>query len=211
MAMAETDDAKTADRFRFRTLAVRLQAWRDDDSDRSIALRIASGAFLIRVASAVIIYLSQVLLARWMGRFEFGIYVYVWAWVGFLGMLSPIGIAYSAQRFIPEYRTRRDHDGLRGFLRGSRWLCLAFGASAGALLAGTVMIFADKIAPYYFLPFMIASLALPIFAVSSAQDSIARAFNWIDLALVPGFILHPLIIIAIMAARDFTSSRSASG
>ena len=185
MAMAETDDAKTADRFRFRTLAVRLQAWRDDDSDRSIALRIASGAFLIRVASAVIIYLSQVLLARWMGRFEFGIYVYVWAWVGFLGMLSPIGIAYSAQRFIPEYRTRRDHDGLRGFLRGSRWLCLAFGASAGALLAGTVMIFADKIAPYYFLPFMIASLALPIFAVSSAQDSIARAFNWIDLALVP--------------------------
>ena len=102
-----------------------------------------------------------------MGRFEFGIYVYVWAWVGFLGMLSPIGVAYSAQRFIPEYRTRRDHDGLRGFLRGSRWLCLALGASAGALLAGTVMIFADKIPPYYFLPFMIASLALPIFAVSS--------------------------------------------
>src|SRR5712671_2081068 len=120
MAMAETDDAKTADRFRFRTLAVRLQAWRDDDSDRSIALRIASGAFLIRVASAVIIYLSQVLLARWMGRFEFGIYVYVWAWVGFLGMLSPIGIAYAAQRFIPEYRARGDDDGLRGFLRGSR-------------------------------------------------------------------------------------------
>src|SRR5882762_4825444 len=181
-------------------IAAGIRGWRADGSDRSVAQRIASAAFLIRVASAAIIYLTQVLLARWMGRFEFGIYVYVWAWVGFLGMLSPIGIAYSAQRFIPEYRTRRDHDGLRGFLRGSRWLCLAFGASAGALLAGTVIVFADKIAPYYFLPFMIASLALPIFAVSSAQDSIARAFNWIDLALVPGFILHPLIIIAIMAA-----------
>jgi O-antigen/teichoic acid export membrane protein len=115
-------------------------------------------------------------------------------------MLSPIGVAYSAQRFIPEYRTRRDHDGLRGFLLGSRWLCLALGASAGTLLAGIVMIFADRIPPYYFLPFMIASLALPVFAVSSAQDSIARAFNWIDLALVPGFIVHPLIIIATMAA-----------
>jgi len=200
MAMAETDDAKTAGRFGFRTLATRLRAWRADDSDRSIAQRIAGGAFAIRVASAVIIYVSQVLLARWMGRFEFGIYVYVWAWVGFLGMLSPIGVAYSAQRFIPEYRTRRDHDGLRGFLLGSRWLCLALGASAGALLAGIVMTFADRIPPYYFLPFMIASLALPVFAVSSAQDSIARAFNWIDLALVPGFIVHPLIIIATMAA-----------
>jgi O-antigen/teichoic acid export membrane protein len=200
MATAEIDDAKTAGRFGFRALAARLRAWRDDDSDRSIAQRIAGGAFLIRVASAVIIYVSQVLLARWMGRFEFGIYVYVWAWVGFLGMLSPIGVAYSAQRFIPEYRTRRDHDGLRGFLLGSRWLCLALGASAGVLLAGTVMIFADRIPSYYFLPFMIAGLALPVFAVSSAQDSIARAFNWIDLALIPGFILHPLIIIATMAA-----------
>ena len=200
MAMAETDDAKTAGRFGFRALAARLRAWRDDESDRSIAQRIAGGAFLIRVASAVIIYVSQVLLARWMGRFEFGIYVYVWAWVGFLGMLSPIGVAYSAQRFIPEYRTRRDHDGLRGFLLGSRWLCLALGASAGVLLAGTVMIFADRIPSYYFLPFMIAGLALPVFAVSSAQDSIARAFNWIDLALIPGFIVHPLIIIATMAA-----------
>src|SRR6185437_16170950 len=80
MAMAETDDAKTAGRFGFRTLATRLRAWRADDSDRSIAQRIAGGAFAIRVASAVIIYVSQVLLARWMGRFEFGIYVYVWAW-----------------------------------------------------------------------------------------------------------------------------------
>ena len=49
-----------------------------DGSDRSVAQRIAGGAFLIRVASAAVVYLTQVLLARWMGSFEFGIYVYVW-------------------------------------------------------------------------------------------------------------------------------------
>lgn len=200
MAMADADGAKLAERSGFRAIASRLRGWRHDGSDRSVAQRIAGGAFLIRVVSAAIIYLSQVLLARWMGRFEFGIYVYVWAWVGFLGMLSPIGVAYSAQRFIPQYRTRQDHDGLRGFLLGSRWLCVALGAAAGVLLAGTVTFFADKIAAYYLLPFLIASVTLPIFAVSAAQDSIARAFNWIDLALVPGFIVHPLIIIAAMAA-----------
>src|SRR5262249_48691267 len=149
-------------------------------------------------------YLTQVLLARWMGRFEFGIYVYVWAWVGFLGMLSPIGVAYSAQRFIPEYRTREDHDGLRGFLRGSRRLCLALGTGAGAPLAGIVWLFADGIPAYYVVPFLIASLALAIFAVSSIQDSIARAFDRIDLALIPGYIAHPLFIIAAMAALHFS-------
>ncbi len=200
MTMIETQDGDAAARTSFGRIAARIKGWRPDGSDRSIAKRIAGTAFLIRVASAAIIYLTQVLLARWMGRFEFGIYVYVWAWVGFLGMPSALGLAYSAQRFIPEYKALGDGDRLRGFLRGSRWLCLGFGTAVAVALAGTVVLFGGEIAPYYFLPFIAASLALPIFPVSSAQDSIARAFNWINLALVPAFILHPLIIMATMAA-----------
>ena len=69
----------------------RVAGWRADGSDRSIAQRVAGAAFIIRVASAGILYVSQVLLARWMGRFEFGIYVYVWTWVGLLGMAAPFG------------------------------------------------------------------------------------------------------------------------
>jgi O-antigen/teichoic acid export membrane protein len=175
----------------------RIAAWRADRGDHAAAQRFAGGAFLIRVVSAGIIYVSQVLLARWMGRFEFGIYVYAWAWVGFLGMLSPLGVAYSAQRFIPEYRTRGDLDGLRGFLSGSRWLCLGAGIATGAAVAGTVLALGDRISAYYMLPFLLVSLTLPIFTLSSLQDSTARAFNWIDLALVPGYIAHPLTVIAV--------------
>ncbi len=46
--------------------------------DRAVARRIALTAFLIRIVSAVIAYASQVLLARWMGDFEYGVYVLVW-------------------------------------------------------------------------------------------------------------------------------------
>jgi O-antigen/teichoic acid export membrane protein len=199
VAVTETERGRSA-RLSLGAAAAGFNAWRSGGSDRTMAQRIAGAAVPIRVASAAIIYLAQILLARWMGRLEFGIYVYVWAWVGFLGLLSPLGVAHSAQHFIPEYRTLRDDDRLRGFLLGSRWLCLALGAVAAALLAGTVALLADAIAAYYVLSFMVASLALPIFAVSSAQDSIARAFNWIDLALIPGFIVHPLLIVTAMAA-----------
>ena len=52
--------------------------------------RLAGTVFLIRVASALLAYGSQVLFARWMGTFEFGIYVYVWTWVLLLGpILAP--------------------------------------------------------------------------------------------------------------------------
>jgi O-antigen/teichoic acid export membrane protein len=178
-------------------LTGRIAAARRDGGHRATAKRIAGAAFLIRVGSAGIMYISQVLLARWMGRFEFGIYVYVWAWVGFLGMLTPLGVAYSAQRFIPEYRTRGDLDGLRGFLTGSRILCFLFGIGAAAAMAGIVLALGNRISSYFVVPFLLAALTLPIFTVSAMEDSTARSFDWIDLALVPGFIIHPLTILAV--------------
>ena len=45
----------------------RVRAWLADAGHSSLAQRVAGAAFLIRVASAAVIYLSQVLLARWMG------------------------------------------------------------------------------------------------------------------------------------------------
>ena len=80
---------------------MRIKAWLADHSDRSRAQRAAGIAFLIRVASAALLYVSQVLFARWMGSFEFGVYVYVWTWVLLLGGLVDLGIATGAQRFIP--------------------------------------------------------------------------------------------------------------
>jgi O-antigen/teichoic acid export membrane protein len=199
VALSGTEAERPSTRAIFARVAVRVAAWRKDGSDRSIAQRIAGAAFLIRIVSAAILYITQVLLARWMGRFEFGIYVYVWSWVGFIGMLSPLGVAYSAQRFVPEYRTRGEHDQLRGFLVGSRWLCFGLGTFAGAAMALTVFLLGDRVPAHYWVPFLLASLTLPIFAVSAVQDSISRSFNWIDLALIPGFVVHPLIILATMA------------
>src|SRR5581483_9664221 len=97
-------------------------AWLNDGSDHSVAQRTASTAFLIRVFSAGLIYATQVALARWLGSHEFGIYVYVWTWVLMFGDMADLGLATTAQRFIPQYRSNKALDVLRGFLSRSRWL-----------------------------------------------------------------------------------------
>jgi hypothetical protein len=47
------------------------------DAEHLLVQRLAGTVFLIRVASALLAFGLQVLFARWMGSFQFGIYVYV--------------------------------------------------------------------------------------------------------------------------------------
>jgi O-antigen/teichoic acid export membrane protein len=179
-------------------LVMRLRGWLGSQSHNALAQKVAGTAFIVRVASAAIIYLSQILFARWMGSAEFGIYVYVWTWLLMLGGLAPLGLAYLPQRFIPEYVARGDHDRLRGFLRGARWIC--FGLGSVAALVGILVILAlgTQLDTRYVLPFLFALACLPIFPVSSAQESISIAYNWIGTALVHGYIVRPLLMLAIL-------------
>src|ERR1700749_140916 len=107
-------------------------------NEASITNRLAGTIFIIRVISAAMAYLSQILLARWMGGSDYGVYVYVWTWVLLLGSMMDFGISSSAQKIIPEYRARGEHALLRGFLSGSRWMTFGDSSVVSLLLAGVV-------------------------------------------------------------------------
>jgi len=176
------------------------RAWMNDGSDRSRAQRAAGAAFLIRVASAALVYLTQVLLARWMGSFEFGVYVYVWTWVLLLGSVVDLGLASSAQRFIPEYTGRNQFALLRGFLAASRWLVLAIATAWALVAAAGVWLFGAHLQSYEIVPLYLACASLPLFTLGRAQDGLARSFDWINLALMPAYVLRSLLLIAVMGA-----------
>jgi len=177
-----------------------LRAWRREDSDSTRAQRAAGIAFMIRVASAALMYISQVLFARWMGAFEFGVYVYVWTWVLLLGNLVDLGIATGSQRFIPEYTGRKQLDLLRGFLNGSRWLVLAMATAWAALAALGIFVFGKHLHSYEIMPLYIACAGLPLFTLGRLQDGMARSFDWINLALMPPYVIRSLLLIAAMGA-----------
>ena len=91
------------------------------------------------VVSAAIAFVSQIFLARWMGGFEFGVYVYTWTWVLLIGGMVDLGLGSAAQRFIPEYTEHGKFGLLRGYLGGSRWL--ATGIATGIALLGAAAVF----------------------------------------------------------------------
>src|ERR1700730_12520240 len=180
-------------------VVARLRAMFAGSGEASVTTRLAGTIFIIRVISAALAYVSQILLARWIGGPDYGVYVYVWTWVLLLGSMMDFGISASAQKIIPEYRTSGEHVLLRGFLAGSRWMTFVVSTAISALLAGIVKLLAPWIGASEIVPLYIGCITLPAFVVANTQDGIARSHDWMRLGLMPQFIVRQGLIIGITA------------
>jgi O-antigen/teichoic acid export membrane protein len=183
---------------RAQPFAARLDSILYDSDDRAVSQRIALVAFFIRVLSAFIAYVSQVLLARWMGDFEYGIFVVVWVGAVILGGLSCLGIQTAIVRFVPEYTERGESALLRGVLLGSR--VHGFGAATFFAVIGGLGLYAfgDQFASYYLVPLYLGAVTLPMLAIAEIHEGMARGFSWADLGLWPTYIVRPILILIFM-------------
>lgn len=170
-----------------------------DSSEASLTKRLAGTIFIIRVISAGLAYAAQILLARWMGTSDYGVYVYVWTWVLLLGSMMDFGTSASAQKIIPEYRASGDDALLRGFLIGSRWMTFIVSSLVSLLLAYLVTMLSPWLDPASVMPLYLGCLILPAFVVANMQDGIARSHDWMRLGLMPQFIVRQSLIIGFTA------------
>ena len=168
------------------------------ETDRTLAQRTAVIAFFIRASSAAIALVSQILLARWLGSHEYGVFAFAFVTLVIVGGLLPMGFPTAGQRFIAEYSEAGQTGLLRGFLDGSRLLMVAIGTTVSLLGALGLWLFGDLIDRQYLLPLYLILVCLPAYALMEVQDGIARNYSWIDLALALPYLVRPLIIIAIV-------------
>ena len=183
---------------RVRPLAAGLDQMLAGVDDRAISQRIALIAFVVRILSAFIAYVSQVLLARWMGDFEYGIFVVVWVGAVILGGLACLGFQTAIVRFVPEYLERGETQLLRGVVLGSRvhgFIAATFFALLGGL---GLYAFGNSLSNYYLVPLYLGAITMPMLAIGEIQEGLARGFSWADLGLWPTYIVRPLLILLFM-------------
>src|SRR5664279_1237690 len=179
-------------------IVARVKGILADRSDSRLVQLVAGKVFLVRIGSALLALASQVLLARWMGSFQFGIYIYVWTWVLMIGALSDMGLSSAARRFIPEYTEFKSLDRLRGFLTGSRWLAFGLASAIGAVGAVGVTVLAPYLDHFAVVPLYLACLTIPIYGLVQVQAGIAQSYDWPNLALMPFYIIRTLAMLALM-------------
>ncbi len=155
----------------------------------------AAIAFALRVASAGLVFILQVFLARVMQLDDYGNYVTMWTWLVMLGAFAPLGFAESAVRFVPRYRTRDRHGSAAAFWRfGLRTVLLASLAMAGMaiIIAVSGGIEGNRVG---LIALMLAA-GLPFLAVQNYLEGIARSHGWFRITSVPIYVIRPLLIMA---------------
>lgn len=167
-----------------------------DDTAR--AQRMAVIAFAVRVVSAGIAFFSQIIQARLMGEFEYGIFVFVWVLVVLAGNFSCLGFHTAVIRFLPQYALDHAEAEIRGLTSTARLFAMVSASILALLGIASLHRFGDRIEGYYLVPLFLAVFALPMIALGDVLDGTARANRWALLGLSPTYIIRPSLILLFM-------------
>lgn len=183
---------------RLRPVTKRLDIMLSGNDAHAKAQRSSAVAFTVRIASSAIALISQVILARWMGEFQYGIFVLVWLTMVIIGDLACLGFHTTIIRYVPEYIQRNLYNPLRGIIYTGR--LFAVGSATAIALSGclVLLLLRDRVADYYLIPFILGFVCLPMIALGNMLDGIARSRSWITMALTPSYIVRPLLVLILM-------------
>jgi Membrane protein involved in the export of O-antigen and teichoic acid len=188
---------------RLRPFAERLRRIVFAVDDLAVAQRMALTAFVIRVVSAAIAFVSQIILARVMGDFEYGIFVFVWVMAVILGNLSCLGFHTAVIRFLPQYRAEGNEDAIRGLATTARIFAMLSATVIGAAGMIAIHLLGDRVQEFYVIPLFMGAFALPMIALGDVLDGTARANGWPVHALAPTYIVRPILILVFVVAAAY--------
>jgi O-antigen/teichoic acid export membrane protein len=183
---------------RLKDLTGRATAYLTSADGESRAGRMALIAFSIRVFSAAIAFISQIILARIMGEHEYGIFVFVWVLVILIGNLSCLGFHSAQIRFLPQFEADNDYDRVRGLAITARLFALLSSTTVALTGYAALQIFSGLVENYYLVPLFIALFILPMIALGDTMEGTARANSWAFVALSPTYIIRPTLILVFM-------------
>ncbi len=152
-------------------------------------------ALSIQVVGIVLTYLVQVLLARWMGKTEYGIYEYVVSWSLLLSIPAGIGLPMTVVRLIPQYRVKQSWGYLRGIVRGSLILTLLASLLVCIGAAGILLFVNSSHSFVYGIPLLVGIGLIPLQALVKLELKTATAMEDIPLAYIPSQVVWPILLL----------------
>ena len=183
--------------------AARIRAVLRESGDFATVLRGAGLVLIIRILASAVGYASMILVARWMGSSEYGLYSFAIAWMTLLAYPATLGLPGAAVRFVAQYAAANDWQHVVGLMKVSSWLTFGCGALVATLAISAVLYFKSYLNPGYVTPTIVALAGIPIVALTIVRSEAIRGLGWPALAWGPLQLGQPLLLLIVAAAMVF--------
>lgn len=175
----------------------------DATRKRTLIDRVARGAvatFFIYGAGAALTYCSHFVIARVVGVEMYGVYAYVFAWIGFLAYFSTLGFEVGILRFVPAYEAERSWSLLRGVIQYAQRRSILVGLCV--IVIGICIATASRMSIELRNTFIAGFILVPILALLWIRCSIVRAYGGSVSAVAPNRLVRDgmlTILVAILS------------
>ncbi|MGH8183987.1 MAG: lipopolysaccharide biosynthesis protein [Rhodanobacteraceae bacterium] len=167
----------------------------------------ASGAFMVSIAGTGLGLLANLVMARLIGRAEYGIYALMFSWVSVLMMVAQAGQDISIIRFLPGYIQDKAWGKVRGLRIGVGLFVLA--TSLCVAIVGCVVVHgvgtahsADWRDTFY-----IGFAMLPILTQLQQSSAMHRAFKRPVITGLYSTMLRPIVLLILLGIAALTLAR----
>jgi O-antigen/teichoic acid export membrane protein len=159
--------------------------------------------FSIQLVSVVFIFIGNVLVARWFGEENYGLYSHIFNWFSLLSIIAIVGMDDYHIAILPGLKLKNDFGSIRKILKWSL-ISIAF-ASAIVMVVFSMVVSNFEIRGLYDnqLIFRYSISLVLLFAISSNLTSFLRGLDVIVKSQLAEKILRPLIFIGMLAFYYF--------
>lgn len=158
-------------------------------------VRGAGAALTVQGINVGLNYLTQVLLARWLGASDYGVLEYVSTVSLMLGFIASLGLPAIVLRFMAEYVAQQDWGRLRGLIWGSWWQTALAGVGLAGLSSVAILIWHQYRPIQILLPLLLSVAMIPLITLMRVQLEMSRGLRRIVLAYAPSLIGFPLLLL----------------
>lgn len=176
---------------------------------RQHLIRAAAGSLILSLSSKLLMLLTSVFLARWLGAEGYGYYVSSLAALTILSVVATLGFPTLTVRLLSSYYAHRKWSLMRGLLERSSQVVFASSLVLAVSGAFIIWMLGKNLSESYMHTFWWAMALLPVVALGALRSASLRGLQHVILGQLPENLITPgLFAVFLIAWLGIASSSS---